>query len=298
MSTYLELVNQVESNLQGFALDQDEMTFLSQPMTGTDLTFTVDEPRMISHGQIQIDDELLWVKKVDNQAGVVTVSPFGRGYKASTAKAHSAGAMIVDNPKFPRVRIRETLNTAIKEMYPELYVMKSYEFPYIAARSTYDLPANIKQIHSMFWQTIGPSKMWAPLTRYHYNATADTTAFPTGKTVDLMTPVIPGRLIKVNYLDKPAPLVNDSDEFSTTTGFDDAAQEAAMYGTCYRLAGWLEPPRLQTLAIETTMRSPLVPPKSATDVGQYFYNLYQQSLTHARDKMLKENPPSKHFRYI
>ena len=298
-NTFLELVNQIESNLQGYSMDQDQLTYLTtNPMGSSDLTFYVDEPKNVTRGLIQVDDELMWVRSVNNQNSQVTVAPFGRGFKATTAATHSIGAQVTDNPKFPRARIRETINTTIREMYPDLYVVKSYEFNYIAARYTYELPSDVQQIHSMYWQTIGPSKMWNPITRYHYTPNADTTAFPNGKTVDVMMPIVPGQPIKVNYIARPSLLVNNSDDFVNTTGYDDSFQEVCVYGTCYRLASWLEPPRLQTLAIETTLRSAAVPTKSASDLSQFFYNLYQQALMHARDKQLKENPPSKHYRQV
>jgi hypothetical protein len=297
MSTFIELVNQVENNLQGYSLDQDQLTFITANIGSGDTTFTVDEINNVTRGLIQVDDELMWVKQVNSQTSQVTISPFGRGYKATTAASHAANAQVSDNPKFPRARIRETMNTCIRDMYPDLYAVKSYEFPYVAARSTYAIPADATQIHSINWQTIGPSLVWSPINRYKYTALADTTAFATGKSVDILTPVIPGRTIKVDYIAPPSVLVNDSDDF-TVSGLDLTAQEACIYGTCYRLAGWLEPPRLQTTSIETTLRSTIVPPKSATDLAQFFYGLYQNALMRARDKLLKENPPSKHFRYV
>lgn len=298
MSTYKQLTDQVEMNLQGYTLDQDEKTFLTSPLDATATTFTVDESRLVSRGMVQIEDELMWVKKVDKESNQVTVSPFGRGYMSTTAKTHAVGVMVTDSPKFPRCRIKDTINTAVREVYPDIYPLKSTSFPFVAARNTYELPADVKGVHSVTWEVVGPSKSWIGVKRFQYDPQADTGRFATGKSLDIWSSVIPGRNVKVIYMTEPKPFVNDSDEFSTTTGLDPYVEEVIVYGTCYRLVGWLETARLQVQAIESTMRSPLVPPKAATDAGRYYFAMYQESLARARNKLLQENPTTRHFRYI
>lgn len=299
MSTYKQLIDQVELNLTGFTMDQGEQTFLTAPVASGDLTFKVDEPKLISHGIIQVDDELMWVKRVDNNTADVTISPMGRGYRSTVATSHLAGAMAVDNPKFPRQRIRDIINVSIQEVYPDLYVTKTAPlFPYVAARNTYALPVDAKSVLSVNWQTIGPSQTWMSMKRWRFTPRADLTAYPTGKTIDLWSTVIPGRSIKVDYTTTPNALVNDADVFDVVTGLESFAEEAIVYGACYRLIGWLETPRLQVLAVESTLRSALVPNKSATDAGRYFYAMYQESLSRARRKLLQDNPNSLNFRYV
>lgn len=56
----------------------------------------------ISRGLIEVDDELMLVQKVSQSDGIVTLLPGGRGFR-SVAATHSAGALVTNNPKFPRV---------------------------------------------------------------------------------------------------------------------------------------------------------------------------------------------------
>lgn len=297
MSTFKQLVDQVELNLSGYTLDQGEQTYLTNPIGSADLTFKVDEPKLVSHGIIQVDDELMWVKRADNNSADVTISPMGRGYKSTTAATHAAGAMVVDNPKFPRQRIKDIINVAIQETFPDLYQTKTTSFTYVSARNTYALPTDAKGVINVAWQTIGPSMTWLDMRRWKYTARADTTAFPTGRSLDLWGTVVPGRTVKVDYLTTPGSLVADADDFAVATGLETFAEEAVIYGTCYRLIGWLESPRLQVLSVEASLRSALVPNKAATDAGRYFYAMYQDALQRARRKLLQENPNSLNFRY-
>lgn len=298
MSTFKQLIDQVELNLSGYTMDQGEQTFLSGPITNSSLTFKVDEPKLISHGIIQVDDELMWVKKADNNTSDVTLSPLGRGYRSTVATSHLMGATVVDNPKFPRQRIRDILNVSIQETYPDLYVTKTSSFPYVAARYSYPLPVDAKGVLNVSWESIGPSKVWLPLRRFKFTARADATAFPTGKAIDLWNPVVPGRTVKVDYTTTPNVFTNDTDDFETATGLESYAEEAVIYGACYRLVGWLESPRLQVLSVESTLRSPLVPNKAASDAGRFYFSMYQEALQRARRKLLQDNPNSLNFRYV
>lgn len=298
MSTYRQLIDRVEMNLQGYSLDQNEQTFLTAPMTDDATTMTVDESRLVSRGMVQVDDELLWVKKADNASSEVTISPFGRGYMSTAAVAHEVGAKVTDSPKFPRSQIREAINTAIREAYPDIYPLKATTFAFVAARHTYPLPEETKGVHAISWEVVGPSRTWLQVKRWRYDPNADTGRFPTGKSLDIWSGIVPGRSVKVTYIVEPDILTNDSDEFATVTGLDAYAEEVVTYGACYRLVGWLETARLQMQSIESTMRAPLVPVKSATDAGRYFYAMYQEALGRARTKLLRESPSMSHFRYV
>ena len=82
----------------------------------------------------------------------------------------------------------------------------------------------------------------------------------------------------------------------TATGLETYVETVVVYGACYRMVGWLDAPRLQARAVETSQRSAYVSTGSAADAAKYFYALYQQSLEAARMRFLKENPTVLHFK--
>jgi len=294
VSTFAELVNEVLINLMGDSLDQNEQTFLTGPIDADELTFSVDEPAMISQGLIEINDELMWVKTVDKNSGLVTLSTLGRGYLSTTAVSHIAGSMVTNKPRYSRARVKQTVNTAIRGVYPEIYATASTEFPYVAARYAYEVPADVDQIHSLSWSTIGPSRVWEPLNQWQYIPDSDTSVFPSGKSIYLWDGIVPGRSVRVTYLKAPTVLVNDADDFSSVTGLSETAREAILYGTCYRLVGFVEAPRLQMSAVESTQRSVMVPAGSATNTGKFFYSLYLEAVARERQRLLRLNGNSTH----
>lgn len=290
MTTFNELTDEVLLNLMGDALDQNEQTFLSAGIDNDDLTFTVDEPRLISQGLIEIDDELMWVKSVNQSTGLVTLSTQGRAFRSTTAASHSTGATVTNNPRYSRFRVKQMVNSTIRGLYPDVYVTATTELNYVAARLAYEVPAAVEQIHRVYWQTIGPSRVWMDINDYQFVPDANTTSFPSGKALYIWNGVIPGRPVRITYIKAPAVLVNGSDDFATTTGLALTAKEAVVYGTCYRLVGFIEAPRLQTQSVEASQRSELVPVGSSINGGKWFFTLYQDALSKERERLLRTNP--------
>lgn len=298
MSTRKQLVDRIISTLQGPTRDQDERTWTVTPMTDTDLTVRVQEPKLISQGMVEIGSELLWVSRVDNSTGDVTIAPFGRGYQSTTAVEHDANSCVVNSPKVPRSQVTQSIAETIRGVYPDLYVIAQHEFPAVAARTTYELPADVDQVHSVRTETIGPTRRWAILNRWSFDPTADPDRFASGKSIDIYTEPVPGQTVRVTYVKAPSAFTDDVTEFSTATGLNASAEEAIVYGSCFRLVGFQEAPRLQISSIESHLRSQLVPPGSTKDAARHFLQLYQLAIQSERERLLRANPSMSHFRYI
>lgn len=298
MSTLAELTDRITSYLQGFSRDQDEKTWLTSTVDETGLTFRVAEPKAISAGMCEIDDELVWVARVDNSSGDVTIAPFGRGYQGTTAVAHAENACILNSPKFPKKQIQQAVNDSIRGVYPDLHVLASYEFPSVAARTTYELPEDADLVHAVMAETIGPTKRWANLARWRFNPQADPDRFESGKSIDIFQEPVPGQTIRVIYVKPPSPFEDTSTEFASATGLNATAEDCIVYGACFRLVGLLETPRLQISAIEQQLRSQQVPPGSTQHAARHYLQLYQLALQSERERLHRANPASSHFRYI
>jgi hypothetical protein len=298
MSTLSQLTDRVISYLQGFSRDQEEKTWTVSAITDDALTFRVNDPKFISAGMCEIEDELLWVSRVDNSTGDVTIAPFGRGYQGTTAVAHGENSCILNSPKFPKRQIHQSINDAIRGVYPDLYVSTSVEFPAVAARTTYELPADTDLVHSVTTRTIGPSQRWATLQRWQYNPHADPESFDTGKSIDIYQEPIPGQTIRVMYMKPPSVFEDSATEFAAATGLAASSEDCIVYSACFRLAGLVEMPRLQISSIEQQLRATQVPPGASQHASRHFLQLYQISLQSERERLIRANPTSTHFRYI
>lgn len=298
-TSFDQLVSRVKQQLLGYTRDQASISYLTASMTATDTTFTVDTDTVknISRGLVEIDDEMIMVKKFDQASGLVTVlgGLSGRGVEGTTPAAHSINDYVTDDPMYPRARIKEAVNDTINATYPDLWVFGEYEFPKIAARYEYPLPVDVEDVYKVFVNTIGPSAVWFPLSSWRFNPQASTTVgqvkptpAPTGKTLQIMRDfIVPGRNIRVSYIKKPNELVAGSDDFETTTGYPERYIDMIVYGACWRLLPAYEAARLQQQQIEATERAPLVPTGAGSQSAQYYLSLYQRRLQEERDRLFR-----------
>jgi len=288
--TYSQITDRVKQTLAGYTKNQEQITWLTVPMLATDTSMTVDlsTTKSLSRGVTEIEDELLLLSSYDIQSGTAEVAAGvnGRGVYGTTAAAHAANSIIIANPDFPRSRIKEEINNTIQAMYPSLYVFSTYEFNKVAARYEYPIPADVEQVYRVTVDTIGPSRVWFPSQTWRFNPQASTTAVDgsaTGKSLQIMDFIVPGRTILMVYTKSPDILVNNSDDYATTTGFFDRTVDVVVYGTVARILAAYEPARLQQKAVESTERSPLVPAGAATNAANYFWNLYYRRLNEEQD---------------
>lgn len=297
--TFNDLVSRVKQQLLGYTRDQASISYLTAPMGASDVTFQVDTETVtnLSRGLIEIDDELILIKKYDRPTGTVTVmgglSGTGRGVEGTTAAAHGLDTIVTDDPMYPRLRIKEAINDTINGTYPDLWVLGSFELPKVAARYEYPVPTDVEDILNVTSNTIGPSAVWFPNSSWRFNPLASTTVgqvkptpTPTGKTIQIMRDFItPGRNIRINYLKKPNTLSAGTDDFATTTGYPERYIDLITYGACWRLLPAYESARLQQTAIEATERAPLVPTGAGSKSSQYYMALYQQRLAEERTRL-------------
>lgn len=293
MTTFDQLVKQVRQQLLGFAMNQESISSLSVAMNATDTTFQADGDSIInlSRGLVEVDDELILVKKWDESSGTVTVMGGlnGRGYEGTTAASHDVDALITSAPAFPRARIKEALNEAIRGLYPHLVVFSSTEITKLAPVVEYELPSEVADVWYVVGQTIGPSKVAQPMPNWRYNPKARSANFASGKSIQVFDYVTAGQAIKIVYSKPPAVLASGSDEF-TTTGFEERLVDLVVYGACKRLLPALEAARLQLQSVETTERAPLVPPASATKAASLYASLYAERLEEERALMFSDVP--------
>lgn len=294
MTTFLDLVNQVKQQLIGYSKDQATITYLTAPMGASDTTFNVDTETVtaITRGVVEIDDELLLVKKFDRTSGVVTVmaGTTGRGQFGTSAASHTTNTIVTSDPRYPIARVKEAINDTIDASYPDLWVFGEYEFNKVAARFEYPLPVEVEDIYKVVFNTIGPSKIWSPSQKWRFNALASTTpgiGQPSGKSLQILDAIVPGRAIRVSYNKKPGSLVNNNDDFFTATGYPERYTDVIMYGATARMLGANESARLQQSAIEATERAPLVPTGAATQAAQFYWGLYTKRLQEERDRLFR-----------
>ena len=296
MPTLGELINEVKSNLQGYTLRQDRLTYLTSGINSTATAITVGSSSNLAKGIIEIDDELIWVDNFDKASATMNAAPgFGRGYNSTTADSHSANAMVTLSPTFPRQSIKKAINNTIQSLYPSLWGVGSTTFTFNASQTTYALPADAETVLFASWQTTGSSLEWLPVNRWRSDGMANTTAFPTGNTINIYENIQPGRTVQVWYSKEATTLSNAGDDFATVTGLPESSYDVIVYGASYRLLSFIDPGRINLSSAEADAMDTKVPPSAGSANARYLLALYQQRLQEEALKLADKYPVRVHY---
>lgn len=294
-TTFGDMTDEVIAYLHGFTSDQEQHTTLTAGIDSDDLVFQVKNARSLSRGVAQLGDELIWVESVDVSTNLVVVPDWGRGYQGSTAAAHLAGSQVTAQPTFPRHRVKRVLNDVIRSLYPALFAVSTDTSNTVSSvKTTYPLPAGARSIISVSYDATGPSEAWVPVKTYRMDKSADTTDFPSGVSLDILSWMSPGRRIKVVYRKEPSVLDAEADLF-TETGLPTSASDVVVWGALSRLLPAIEMSRLQSDAVEQSDRQRLVQPGSANAASRQALQMFTIRLEQEREKLMLHYPLTAHL---
>ena len=295
MTTFNDMIEEVLINLEGFTLRQDRTTYLTSAIDNNDLTLALASGDNIGKGIIEIEDELLHIDSVDRSDRSAVVSPFGRGYRGTTAAAHALNTKVTFSPSFPRLSVKRAINDTIRAVYPNIFGVASTTFTYNAAQTTYSLPANAETVLAVSWDTVGPSGEWVPVRRWRQDPTAATAEYATNNTISIYDAPIPGRTIQVIYTKEPTVLSSGSDVFTTVTGLSESVRDVIVYGAAYRMVSFLDPGRLTFTSPEADQNDTTRQFGAGTNTARYLLALYQQRLQEESQKLNGKYPVRVHY---
>jgi len=295
MTTFNNLIDDVQLDLSGFTYRQDRVTYLVSAVTTSDLIINVASTDNIGKGIIEIDDEMMWVDSYDRQANTITIAPFGRGYNGTTAAAHSANSKVTITPTYPRYAVKRAINDTIGAVYPKVFATGSSAVSFLASRTTYPLPADAVQILSMAWQSVGPTKEWLPIRQWRWDPLAYASSFPTGKSVSIYDNVLPGRTINIIYAHIPSAMSDLSDNFETVTGLPSSMKDVIVYGAAWRLSSYVDPARISISSPQADELDVKRPYGTGTNVTKNLQALYLQRLEEESLKQKLQYPTRVHY---
>lgn len=205
-----QLITEVITSAQGFTIAQDQVYALDADITDAALAMTI--PGAEAPGTYEVDNELIRVISVDSASGLCTIHPSGRGWLGSTPTAHTAGAIVTEDPAFPRVRVMQAINKAISELYPRLYGVGSLDTT-MGSTSTVELPSDAEGVLDVRYLEPISGEYQRVRTWELENQAADTT---TGRCV-LIPRLTEGDAVRVVYSIRPERFAT-GDQFWSDTG--------------------------------------------------------------------------------
>jgi len=298
MPTLGEMVDEVRANLQGYALRQDRISYVTNAggITATSSSITIGSASNLAKGVVEIDDELLWIDTFDKATNTLTVAPgFGRGYQGTTAAPHAQYAQVTLSPTFPRTNIKKAINDTIRSYYPKLWSVSFTTFTFNASQITYALPDDAETVLFMSWQTTGSSQEWLPINRWRLDEMANAATFNSNKTVSIYENVQPGRTVQVWYTEEANTLDANSDDYADVTGLPESSYDVTVLGASYKLLSFLDAGRINLSSAEADLNDSKNPYNSGASASRYIFALYQQRLQEEALKLADKYPIRLHY---
>lgn len=291
MPTAGVMVDEVLGLLQAWASDESQSATLAGSMASGDLTGSNTGSGLatgMTVGINEIDRELIYVDSISGTN--FTMPAWGRGYKSTTAVSHAAGARIISQPTFPRQKIFDYINETINRVFPDVYAVGSVELTTTFPKLTYSVPL-AQWILNVKWLVPDGRSYWQAVLRWRVSPGGGTMFGDSGITVDVAEQIMPGRPIQFLYATQATALVNESDDFVTTTGLHSGMRDVIVLGAAAKAVAALELSRLQVTTVEQQNRSQQVAPSAALSAAKYLSSEYQTRLMEERQTLQRLYPP-------
>lgn len=288
MTTFGDLTDAIAASLHSYTGVQETYTWLTADCTNSATSMSVASSDAILRGVAEIGSELIFVDSADS--GTLTLAPFGRGYRASTAVSHTANTQILFDPAFPRNEIQKRINKIVASLNPRLYQIKTTEFPSDGLTIGHTLPTDVSRVLAVSYFVTGdPYNWWTPIYQWRLDMVAHD-----GKVLNLFDATPASSTLRVVYQAPFGTLVNDSDTLASA-GIPESYADLIEYGVTAHMIRYLDPARLQVSSVENVSRAQVVQVGDAGKVANSLYAMFQQRVSEERRSLLELNPQAMNF---
>ena len=274
MATLNQLTEQTLGEINGYVRNQESLTYATNVVDSDDLSITVDDASAISKGIIEIDDELIYVKKSIAASGTLQVlgtaaNQVGRGWRATTATSHVSGSVVRNNPLFPRTQVKRAILETIKGMtFP---VISNETFTFNGSDYSYVMPDALVDVTGVSWELPDSTGVWALIKRWRLD-TNYLNGAATGQALILNEAPMPGQTVRVQYTKYPTT-ITDNQEL-TVSGLPSSCEDVVRLGAMYRLLSTVDPGKVIATSVSADALDQPVSAGASTNTAKYIFQLY------------------------
>jgi hypothetical protein len=207
-------------------------TTLTSSGTSVVVTYPLEGLRS---GQIcEIDSELMYIWSADPATKTLEVE---RGFNNSTAAAHTAGAVITVNPRFPRAQVLEAINDELSDLTSPmhgLFQVKTLNLDYNGSDPMVNLTA-VTNIIDLLTVSVRYQTDDYPIARkIRLIRDMPTDDFASGFALRFDQSVFPGRL-RIVYKAAYTATAAEATDINSTCGVQETVTDIVILGTQIRL---------------------------------------------------------------
>jgi hypothetical protein len=241
-------------------------------------------------GQVfEIDSEMFYIWEADVSTKTLTVQ---RGYNATTAAAHTAGAMVTVSPRFPRSQVFESLNDEIADLSSPmhgLFQVKTLNISYNGTDRMINLTGATNVIDLLNTSVRYLSDDYPLARKVKLVRDLPTDDFTSGFALKFDQNVYTGRL-RVVYKSAYGSAVDESTSLTTTCGIQESVVDIVTIGTQLRLMAPREIKRNFTESQGDTRRAEEVGPGAITASVSSLRQLRKDRITAEAARLARAYP--------
>jgi hypothetical protein len=291
MTTLGDLLSSVHMSLHSYTGLHEQTTWLTGSILSTDTTITVAGAEEVLRGVAEIEDELIYVHTTTGAD--LTLAPFGRGYRGTTAAAHAANTPVTFDPAFPKAEIRRSISQAVEALYPTLYRVTATNVTVEENTVGHDLPADCEHVIRVEANYPADPTIdnWVQYARWDFDPNSPV---GTGKILNIYQGLPLGTILRVTYAGKFGTFANDAATFASV-GMPESYADLLTYSVTSRMVRFLDPSRLTLGTVENISRAQVVQAGDAGKLANQLYAMYQTRLAEERRRLLDLYPAQSNF---
>ena len=280
MSTVAQVINRTQRQLLSGVVEERNKLASNLSASATSCVLSYDLGSVRTGSVLEIDSEQLYVWEVAEATKTCTVE---RGFNGTIAAAHTAGTVVIVNPRFPRNQILEAVNDELADLSSPvngLFQVKVLDLKYNGSDRQINLPAAASIIDLIEVRSRFKSDDYQQVRSIKLLRDMPTKDFGAGMALQIDQDVRQGD-VRVTYKAPFTKATAEADNIQNICGFPEAAEDLLVIGSQIRLMAPREIKRNFTESQGDTRRSDEVP---AGAVGGSITNLLRMR----RDRITAE----------
>ena len=276
MATLNQLVEQTIAEIGSYVKNQESVTVITSSIDDNDVTIAVDDASTLSKGIVEIDEELIYVKKSVKDSGTIQVlgtgaTVAGRGWRGTTATSHTVGSIVRNNPLFPRTQVKRAILETIKGMNFPVVTNETFEFN--GSDYSYVMPDSLVDITGISWDVPDSTGVWQLIKNWRLDTNYyDPDTGTTKQALILKESPMPGRDVRVQYTKYPTT-ITDNQEL-TVSGLPSSCEDVVRLGAMYRLLSTVDAGKVTAVSVSADALDQPIAPGTSTNAAKYIFQLY------------------------
>lgn len=280
MSTVAQVITRAQRQLLSGVVEERNKLAANITATAATCVLSYDLGSVHTGSVIEIDSEQMYVWEVAESTKTLTVE---RAFNATTAVAHTAGAIVIVNPRFPRNQVLEAINDELGDLSSPvngLFQVKVVDFRYNGSDRQVNLQGVASIIDLLDVRSRYKSDDYQQVRNVKLLRDMPTKDFGSGLALQFDQDAYQGDM-RVSYKAPFGKATAENDNIQNICGFPESAEDILVIGAQIRLMAPREVKRNFTESQGDTRRSDEVPSGA---VGNSITNLLRMR----RDRITAE----------